>query len=94
MLDRAGPQSKLNFDRIPMATAKKSSGPRERITPHKGDTRLQRRNPDGTLSAGDKLTRSQPADKAHQSKTEPPKNQGDKGDYQKPAAKKTSAKKA
>ena len=71
-----------------MTTAKKtSSGPRELITPHKGDSRYQRRNADGTLAEGDKVSRAQPDDKARKSSTVPPKGQGDKGDH-KPAKKK------
>ena len=71
-----------------MVTAKKaSSGPRELITPREGDSRYQRRNPDGTLAGGDKASRAQPDDKAHKSKTAPPHGQGDKGDH-KPAKKK------
>ena len=71
-----------------MTTAKKSSsGPRELITPHEGDSRYQRRNPDGTLGESDKVSRAQPADKAQKSKTVPPEGQGDKGDH-KPAKKK------
>lgn len=70
-----------------MATKKSTSGPRELITAHEGDSRYQRRNPDGTLGDGDKVSRAQPDDKAHKSKTVPPKGQGDKGDH-KPAAKK------
>ena len=70
-----------------MATKKSTSGPRELITPHQGDSRYQRRNPDGTLGDGDKVSRAQPDDKAHKSKTVPPKGQGDNGDH-KPAAKK------
>lgn len=73
-----------------MATAKKStSSPRELITPHKGDSRYQRRNPDGTLAEGDKVSRAQPDDKAQKSKTVPAKGQGDKGDH-KPATKRKS----
>jgi hypothetical protein len=64
-----------------MATG--NSGPREVIKPHEGDARYQRRKPDGTFGEGDKVSRAQPDDKAHRSKTEPPRNQGDKGDYQK-----------
>jgi len=71
-----------------MTPAKKSSsGPRELITPHEGDSRYQRRNPDGTLGEGDKVSRAQPDDKAHKSGTVPPSGQGDKGDH-KPARKK------
>ena len=68
-----------------MATAKKSgtSGPRELIKPHEGDARYQRRKPSGQFAEGDKVSRAQLADKAQKSRTEPPKNQGDKGDYQK-----------
>jgi hypothetical protein len=40
-------------------------------------------HPDRTLGEGDELTRSQPADMAQKSRTEPPKNHGDKGGYQK-----------
>ena len=32
-----------------MATKKSTSGPRELIAPHEGDSRYQRRNPDGIL---------------------------------------------
>ena len=65
-----------------MATTKKSSsGPRELITPNEGDSRYQRRNPDGTLADGDKVSRAQPDDKAHKSKTVPQRGQGDKGDH-------------
>lgn len=62
-----------------MATSK----PRELITPHEGDSRYQRRNDDGTFSDGDKVSRSQVDDKAHQSKTVPAAGQGDKGDHKK-----------
>jgi hypothetical protein len=65
-----------------MATSGKS-GPRELIKPHEGDARYQRRQNSGEFGEGDKVSRAQPDDKAHKSKTEPPKNQGDKGDYQK-----------
>ncbi len=70
-----------------MATKKPASGPRELITPHEGDSRYQRRNADGTFNEGDKVARSQPDDKAHKSKTVPPKGQGDKGDHKPPAKK-------
>ena len=64
-----------------MATGK--SGPRELIKPHEGDARYQRRTPGGEFGEGDKVSRSQVADKAQQSKTAPPRHQGDKGDSQK-----------
>ncbi|RYG55118.1 MAG: hypothetical protein EON56_06130 [Alphaproteobacteria bacterium] len=71
-----------------MATSKKSSSnQRELITPHKGDSRYQRRDDDGKLAEADKVSRAQPDDKAHKSKTVPAKGQGDKGDH-KPAPKK------
>ena len=79
-----------------MVTAKKTtaakkspSGPRELITPHEGDSRYQRRNPDGTFNEGDRVSRAQRDDKAHKSQTVPPKGQGDKGDYKAVAKKKS-----
>lgn len=66
-----------------MTTDKKpSSGPRELITPHEGDSRYQRRNSDGTFGEGDKVSRAQPDDKAHKSDTAAPRGQGDKGDHE------------
>ena len=70
-----------------MTDKKASSGPRELITPHKGDSRYQRRDEDGKFGEADKVSRAQPADKAQKSSTVPPKSQGDKGDH-KPAKKK------
>ena len=64
-----------------MATAKKSAGPRELIKPHEGDARYQRRDADGKFGEADKVSRSQPADKANKSSHVPPRNQGDKGDH-------------
>lgn len=65
-----------------MTTDKKpSSGPRELITPHEGDSRYQRRNADGTFAEADKVSRAQPDDKAHKSGTVPSRGQGDKGDH-------------
>ncbi|WP_156170200.1 hypothetical protein [Luteimonas sp. FCS-9] len=72
-----------------MTSKKSSSNPRELITPNEGDSRYQRRNDDGTLADGDKVSRAQPADKARKSTTVPDKGQGDKGDH-KPVSKKKS----
>lgn len=76
-----------------MATAKKSTGPRELIKPHEGDARYQRRGKSGEFGEGDKVSRAQPDDKAKKSAHVPPRNQGDKGDYKpakKPPAKKST----
>jgi hypothetical protein len=66
-----------------MTTKKASTGPRELITPHQGDSRYQRRDEGGKFGDADKVSRAQPDDKAHKSKTVPPKGQGDKGDHKK-----------
>jgi hypothetical protein len=49
----------------------------------RGDSRYQRRNDDGTFAEGDKVSRSQPDDKAHNAKTTAKPGQGDKGDHKK-----------
>ena len=53
---------------------------RELIEPHKGDKRYQRRNEDGTFSDSDDVSKSLSQDVKRHSKTEKPKNEGDKGD--------------
>ena len=55
-------------------------GEREKIEPHKGDVRYQRRNEDGTFSESDDQTRSLRQDVQMDAKTEKPRNEGDKGD--------------
>ncbi len=53
---------------------------RELIEPHKGDKRFQRRNEDGTFSDSDDVSKSLSQDVQRSSRTDKPKNQGDKGD--------------
>jgi hypothetical protein len=55
-------------------------GEREKIEPHEGDVRYQRRNEDGTFGESDDQTRSLRQDVQKDAKTEKPRNQGDKGD--------------
>jgi len=63
---------------------KGTSGPRELNTPNgPGSSRYQRRKKGGQFGDSDQVSRSQPDDKAKKSKTEPPRNEGDKGDDQK-----------
>ena len=57
--------------------------PRELITPHKGDSRYQRREDNGQFAEADKVSRSQTDDKAHRSKTVAKPGQGDRGDHKK-----------
>jgi len=55
-------------------------GEREKIEPHKGDTRYQRRNEDGTFGESDDQTKSLRQDQKQHAETKKPRNQGDKGD--------------
>ena len=55
-------------------------GERELIEPNKGDKRYQRRNEDGSFGESDDVSKSLGQDVKQHSKTEKPKNQGDKGD--------------
>ena len=53
---------------------------RELIEPHKGDKRYVRRDENGQFSESDDVSRSLSQDVRKHSKTDKPKNQGDKGD--------------
>lgn len=55
-------------------------GERELIKPHKGDTRYQRRNEDGTFGESDDQSRSLSGDARKHAKAKKPRNQGDRGD--------------
>jgi hypothetical protein len=55
-------------------------GERELIEPHSGDKRYQRRDEDGKFSDSDDQSKSLSQDAQQHSKTEKPRNQGDRGD--------------
>lgn len=55
-------------------------GEREKIEPHEGDTRYQRRNEDGTFGDSDDQTKSLRQDVQRDAENEKPRNEGDKGD--------------
>ena len=53
---------------------------REKIEPHEGDVRYQRRKEDGEFGESDDQTKSLRQDVQRDAKTEKPRNEGDKGD--------------
>ena len=53
---------------------------REKIEPHEGDVRYQRRNEDGTFGESDDQTKSLRQDVKQHSSHKKPRNEGDKGD--------------
>ena len=53
---------------------------REKIEPHDGDVRFQRRKKDGTFGKSDDASKSLSQDVRKHSSTKKPRNQGDKGD--------------
>ena len=55
-------------------------GEREKIEPHEGDVRYQRRNEDGTFGESDDQSESLSQDVRQHAETKKPRNEGDKGD--------------
>lgn len=55
-------------------------GEREKIEPHEGDVRYQRRNEDGSFGESDDQTKSLRQDVKKDAEHEKPRNQGDRGD--------------
>ena len=53
---------------------------REKIEPHDGDVRYQRRKEDGTFGESDDQTKSLRQDVQKHSEHKKPRNEGDKGD--------------
>ena len=53
---------------------------REKIEPHEGDVRYQRRKEDGTFGESDDQANSLRQDIQQHSDTKKPRNEGDKGD--------------
>lgn len=70
--------------------SKGTGGPRELVTPKKGDSRYQRRKPSGEFGEGDKVSRSLPQDRAKKAKKKVKPGYGDLGDQPvKPKKKRT-----